>query len=311
MDDVGRKFLLLSLIASLLWWGAPQGEARVHNRPRVAHGAPDPEDDAGASVAVQTGTLETTGAQALAAQGATVIDALTGAPIFEKNPSERFFPASSTKILTALLVIEAGNLDRLVVVAPEDTQVEPSAIEFKPGERYTRRELLFALMLKSANDVAQALARDNAGSIQAFTEKMTRRAAQLGATSSHFMNPHGLHHPDHYTTPHDLALIARAAMDQPHFRRIVATQTHFWTGSDGIAVELRNHNKLLWRFAGCTGLKTGYTVPAQQVLVSSALRDNREVISVVMHTNKPGIWEDSKQLLTYGFSHLPNGPRME
>ena len=234
-----------------------------------------------------------------------MIDALTGVPIFEKNTQQRFFPASSTKILTALLVIEAGNLDRLVIVAPEDTQVEPSAIEFKPSERYTRRELLFALMLKSANDVAQALARDNAGSIQAFAEKMTHRAAELGATSSHFMNPHGLHNPEHYTTPHDLALIARTAMDQPLFRQIVATQTHFWTGSDGIAKELRNHNKLLWRFAGCTGLKTGYTVPAQQVLVSSALRNNREVISVVMHTNKPGIWEDSKQLLTYGFLHLP------
>ena len=201
-------------------------------------------------------------------------------------------------------MIEAGELDHVVVVAPEDTRVQPSAIEFKPGEEYTRRELLFALMLKSANDVAQALARDNAGSIEAFAEKMNRRARALGAVSSHFMNPHGLHHPDHFTTPHDLASIARAAMEQPLFRQIVGTQTHCWMSPEG-SFELRNHNKLLWRFAGCTGLKTGYTVPAQQVLVSSALRNNREVISVVMHTDKPGIWEDSKQLLTYGFSHLP------
>ena len=165
-------------------------------------------------------------------------------------------------------------------------------------------------MLKSANDVAQALARDNAGSIAAFADKMTRRAAELGAVSSHFMNPHGLHNPQHYTTPHDLALIARAAMEQPLFRQIVATQTYPWTGSGGVG-ELRNHNKLLWKFAGCTGLKTGYTVPAQQVLVSSALRGNREVISVVMHSDKPGIWEDSKQLLTYGFSHLPSGLRFD
>jgi len=240
----------------------------------------------------------------LAAKGASVIDALTGNPIYEKNAGGRFYPASSTKILTALLVIEAGDLDRPVTIAPEDTRVEPSIIGFRPGEQYTRRELLYALMLKSANDVAQALARDNAGSIAAFAEKMTRRAEQLGARESHFMNPHGLHHPAHYTTPRDLALIARAAMEQPLFRQIVGTQSYRWMGSAG-PMALQNHNKLLWQYPGCTGLKTGYTVPAQQVLVSSALRNRREVISVVMHTDKPGIWEDSKKLLSYGLLHLP------
>jgi len=302
MDDAGRKALLLSVVMSLAFAGMPRtadGRMRHH---RVLK--PDHEEQAAGETAAATGSTDADSPLNLAAQGATVIDALTGVPIFEKNAGGRFYPASSTKILTALLVIEAGNLDRVVVIAPEDTRVQPSAIEFKPGEQYTRRELLYALMLKSANDVAQALARDNAGSIEAFAIKMTRRAHELGATSSHFMNPHGLHHPEHYTTPHDLASIARAAMEQPMFRQIVATQTHFWTCPEGV-VELRNHNKLLWLFAGCTGLKTGYTVPAQQVLVSSALRNNREVISVVMHTNKPGIWEDSKQLLTYGFSHLP------
>ena len=309
MDDAGRKILLLTLAVALGAVAFPPGaDARVHRHAptrKVLHPAPDPEEQsAGETTSVGAVPVEAGGPVAIAAQGATVIDTLTGAPIYEKSATERFFPASATKILTALLVIEAGDLDRFVTVAIEDTQVQPSAIEFKPGERYTRRELLYALMLKSANDVARALARDNAGSVEAFAEKMTRRARALGAVSSQFRNPHGLHDPEHYTTPRDLALIARAAMDQPLFRRIVSTQFFTWNSPEGI-VELRNHNKLLWRFAGCTGLKTGYTVPAQQVLVSSALRDHREVISVVMHTDKPGIWEDSKQLLTYGFLHLP------
>jgi len=240
----------------------------------------------------------------LAAQGATVIDAFTGETIYAKNAQQPFFPASTTKILTALLVIEAGDLDKVVVATDQEPKVGDSSLELRPGDQFTRRELLYGLMLKSANDVAHALARDNAGSIEAFAEKMTQRAKELGATDSHFMNPHGLHNPQHYTTPHDLALIARAALQQPLFRSIVGTQRHPWT-NQWDTFELRNHNRLLGVFPGCTGVKTGYTNPAQQVLVSSALWGTREVISVVMHTDKPGIWEDSKLLLRYGFAHLP------
>ena len=317
MDDVRRKNTLkpVALLLAALVAGTPQLEAKktqgTHAKPRPAQRSVDAEKSSTASLpAVQAdGTL------ALAAQGATVIDALTGDPVYEKNAYERFYPASTTKILTALLVIEAGDLDHMVVIAPEDIHVEPSAIGFKPGEQFTRRELLYALMLKSANDVAQALARDNAGSIEAFAEKMTQRAASLGATQSHFANPHGLPNDNHYTTPHDLALIARAAMQQPYFRQIVGTISHTWVSPQGMVTQLQNHNKLLWcppwKFEGCTGLKTGYTVKAQQVLVSSALRNHREVISVVMHSDKPGLWVDSKTLLAYGLAHLPENPRFE
>lgn len=243
----------------------------------------------------------------LAAQGAIVVDGFTGEQLYEKNSQQVFYPASTTKILTAMLVIEAGDLDKTVTIEPSDTKVEPSALDMKPGERYTRRQMLYGLMLKSANDVALALARDNAGSVQAFAEKMNLRARELGATDSNFANPHGLHNKAHYTTPHDLALIARAAMEQPLFRKIVGTVDYTWQ-TDAGPVPLKNHNKLLTMFPGCTGLKTGYTVPAQQVLVSSAMRDGREVISVVMHTDHPGIWEDSKTLLTYGLTHLSTFP---
>jgi D-alanyl-D-alanine carboxypeptidase (penicillin-binding protein 5/6) len=236
----------------------------------------------------------------IVAQSAAVIDSYTGEFLYAKNENALQYPASSTKILTALLVIEAGDLDKPVTIDLSDTKVEPSNLELKPGEQYTRRQLIYGLMLKSANDVAMALARDNAGSVEAFAEKMTRRAEELGATNSHFANPHGLHDPNHYTTAHDLALIARAAMEQPFFRQVVSTIYYTWKSPRGVVYQLRNHNRLLRHFAGCNGLKTGYTRAAQQVLVSSALREGYEVVSVVLHTDKPGIWEDSKTLLTYG-----------
>jgi len=238
------------------------------------------------------------------AQSAAVVDSYSGDFLFAKNENAKQYPASSTKILTALIVIESGDLDHLVIVDLADTKVEPSSLGLKPGEQYTRRQLLYGLLLKSANDVAMVLARDNAGSIPAFAEKMNLRAAQLGATSSHFVNPHGLHDPNHYTTAHDLVLIGRAAMQQPLFREIVSTIYYTWKAPSGQIDQLRNHNRLLRHFAGCNGLKTGYTRIAQQVLVSSALRGGHEVISVVLHTDKPGIWDDSKALLSYGLVKL-------
>lgn len=244
----------------------------------------------------------------LAAKSAALLDTYSGEFLFLKNENDRQYPASSTKILTALLVIEAGDLDHLVTVEVEDTKVEPTILDLKPGEQYTRRQLLYGLLLKSANDVAMALARDNAGSVEAFAEKMNERAAELGAVSSHFVNPNGLHDPNHYTTAHDLALIARAAMQQPLFRQVVSTVYYTWHAPSGPISQLRNHNRLLRHFAGCNGLKTGYTRAAQQVLVSSALRESREVISVVLHTDKPGIWVDSKALLTFGLLKLGCSP---
>jgi serine-type D-Ala-D-Ala carboxypeptidase (penicillin-binding protein 5/6) len=242
------------------------------------------------------------------AESAAVIDSFSGEFLYLKNENAIQYPASSTKILTALLVIESGNLDKPVTVDISDTMVEPTKLDLKPGEQYTRRQLLYGMMLKSANDVAMALARDNAGSVEAFADKMNHRAEELGATSSHFVNPNGLHDPTHYTTAHDLALIARAAMQQPFFRQIVATIYYTWKSPSGTVSILRNHNRLLRHYVGCNGLKTGYTYPAQQVLVSSALRDGHEVISVVLHTDKPGIWEDSKALLTYGLFKVGCSP---
>ncbi len=243
----------------------------------------------------------------LAAKSAILLDAKTGDVLYEKAPDDLQYPASATKILTALLVLEAGNLDQKLTVQLEDTKVEPSALEFKPGEEYTRRDLLFVLLLKSANDVALALARDNAGSVKEFAEKMNKRAEALGAKASHFTNPHGLHDPRHFTTARDLALIARFAMQQPLFREIVATP-EFGIMRGDEKVLMKNHNKLLGMFAGCIGVKTGYTRASQQVLVSCAIRGGCEAISVIMHSDKPGIWNDSKTLLEHAFEKLGAGP---
>ena len=235
----------------------------------------------------------------LAARGAMLIEALSGRSLYEKNADARFYPASTTKIMTGLLVIEAGNLEAPVEVTEEDARVGESSLSIRPGQSYTRRQMLYGLMLKSANDVAHALGRDNGGTAEAFAAKMTQRARELGCTNTSFMNAHGLHHPNHYTSPRDLALIARAAMNQPLFRQIVGTQQAPWAAPTGTFM-LSNHNRLLQRFPGCNGVKTGYTIPAQQVLASSAARAGREAIAVVMHTDKPGIWEDSAKLLEFG-----------
>jgi serine-type D-Ala-D-Ala carboxypeptidase (penicillin-binding protein 5/6) len=264
MDDRGRKIACL-IVAAL---------ATFATKPLTANSTAQSNASPPAA---------TTQELPLAAQSAALLDSYSGEFIYTKNPDARQYPASSTKILTALIVIESGDLDQLVTVAPEDTKVEPSSLNLKPGEQYTRRQMLFGMLLRSANDVAMALARDNAGSVEAFAEKMNLRAAELGATSSHFVNPHGLHDPNHYTT---------------------ATIYYTWRTPSGKVDQLRNHNRLLRHFAGCNGLKTGYTRPAQQVLVSSALRGGHEVISVVLHTDKPGIWVDSKTLLTYGLIKL-------
>jgi serine-type D-Ala-D-Ala carboxypeptidase (penicillin-binding protein 5/6) len=291
-----RPPLRLAVVLLLL---LPLVPATARTRTRVRHAKPAP--------ASPTPAPPAEGEPNLAAQGAIVIDVWSGLSMHEKNADDPHYPASATKILTALLVIEEGDLDHEVVVDVSDTKVEASALYIKPGERFTRRQMLYGLLLKSANDVAMALARDNAGSVAAFAEKMTHRARQLGATHSQFRNPHGLHDKDHFTTARDLALIARAAMAQPLFHQIVGTQKYTWVSPAG-SQELHNHNRLLGSFPGCTGVKTGYTVPAQQVLVSAAQWGTREVISVVLHTDRPGIWDDSKALLTLGLTQPPAWP---
>ena len=210
--------------------------------------------------------------------------------------------ASTTKIMTGLLACESGKLDKTVKVSPFASGTEGSSLWLKIGEKLTLEELTYGLMLKSGNDAAVAIAEYLGGSVDAFALLMNKRAREIGAVNTNFKNPHGLDSDGHYTTAYDLALIAREAMKNDTFRKIVSTKTY------SIPMEgekwdraLKNHNKLLWNYDGCNGIKTGYTKRCGRCLVSCAKRDEEELICVTL--SAPNDWKDHTYLLNYGFEN--------
>jgi serine-type D-Ala-D-Ala carboxypeptidase (penicillin-binding protein 5/6) len=229
-----------------------------------------------------------------------VVDARTGAVLHEKNADQPRPPASTQKLLTALIVAETGYLDRPVRVESIDTLAEPVRLNIRPGDVYQRIDLLRALLVKSPNDVARCLARDNAGSIEAFAERMNARAQLLGATHSHFVNPNGLPMPGQYSTARDLAIIARAAYANPTIRSIVCLPQLVFRYANGRTRELENTNKVLKRLPFCNGMKTGYTEAAGHCLIASGSRPGRDVIVVVLGDTKSGVWTDAASLLSWG-----------
>jgi len=229
-----------------------------------------------------------------------VVDANTGKTLYEKNADQFRAAASTQKLLTALIVAESGFLDRQVMVQPRDTMAEPVKLNIKAGDTYQRIDLLRALLVKSPNDVARCLARDNAGSIEAFAEVMNRRAQQLGAVHSHFLNPNGLPVPGQYSTARDLALIARAAYANPTIRSIVCLPQLVFRFANGRTRELDSTNKLLRRLPYCNGMKTGYTDSAGKCLIASGTRPGRDVIVVVLGDTSSRVWRDASALLSWG-----------
>jgi len=228
-----------------------------------------------------------------------VVDANNGKTLYEKNPDQFRAPASTQKLLTALIVAESGFLDRQVTVQPIDTMAEPVKLNIKGGDTYQRIDLLRALLVKSPNDVARCLARDNAGSIEAFAGVMNRRAQQLGAVHSHFVNPNGLPVPGQYSTARDLSLIARAAYANPTIRSIVCLPQLVFRFANGRTRELENTNKLLRRLPYCNGMKTGYTELAGKCLIASGTRPGRDVIVVVLGDTSSRVWRDASALLSW------------
>ena len=231
-----------------------------------------------------------------------VVDAHSGQTFYEKNADMPRAAASTQKLLTALIVAETGYLDKPVTVMPEDTMAEPVKLNIRPGETYQRIDLLRALLVKSPNDVARCLARDNAGSIEAFAEKMNAKAQQLGATHSHFVNPNGLPIPDQWSSARDLSVIARAAYANPTIRSITCLQRLVFRYANGRTRELENTNKVLRRLPYCNGMKTGYTEAAGHCLIASGTRPGRDVIVVVLGESKGNVWQDASALLTWGLS---------
>ena len=235
----------------------------------------------------------------VSAKGAILIEADSGEIVYEKNIAQKMPMASTTKIMTAILVIEGGNLNKSVKIPKEATMIEGSSIYLKEGEVFTIKELLYALLLESANDSAVALAIDFAGGVDEFTALMNKKSGELGLFSTHFENPHGLDGDEHYTTPKDLAFLTKYAMKNPVFSEIVATKKA--TIGKGESVRyLVNHNKLLRLYEGTSGVKTGFTKKSGRCLVSSCERNGVRLICVSL--NAPNDWNDHQRLYDLGFS---------
>jgi D-alanyl-D-alanine carboxypeptidase (penicillin-binding protein 5/6) len=270
----------------------PKPKSTAKKKARRSAKADKSEEDA------PLGTLPN-GVPLTKARSVMVIDAQTGQTLYEKNPDEYRAAASTQKLLTALIVAEHGYLDQPVTVQLVDTLAEPVKLNIKPGDTYQRIDLLRALLVKSPNDVARCLARDHAGSVEAFAEVMNRKAQQLGATHSHFVNPNGLPIPGQYSTARDLSLIARAAYANPTIRSIVCMPQYVFRFANGRTRELENTNKVLKKLPFCNGMKTGYTEAAGHCLIASGTRPGRDVIAVVLGDSKAGIWRDSAALLSW------------
>jgi D-alanyl-D-alanine carboxypeptidase (penicillin-binding protein 5/6) len=229
------------------------------------------------------------------------MDARTGTILFERGADVRRPPASTTKILTAVLVLERLQPDTLVSIsARASAQRSGSAIGLEPGERWRAEDLLRALMLASANDAAVALAEAVAGSVERFADLMNQKARHLGARHSTFVVPHGLYDPGHLTTARDLALISRDALRHPAFAALARQQVFTWTRHGVPPRVVVNRNKLLWRLAGADGVKTGWIPQSGQCLVASATRGGRQLIAVVL--NSPDVFGDAARLLESGFA---------
>ena len=234
-------------------------------------------------------------AAAVSAKHAYVLDAVTGRVLYEKDAGERSLIASTTKIMTALIVCEQCNVLDRMRIPKEAVGIEGSSMYLQEGEILTLQELLYGLMLSSGNDAAVALAIYCGGTVEGFAELMNDKARVLGLYGTHFENPNGLDSPGHYSTARDLAVLAAYAMENPIFAKTVSTK------SMKIGERyLTNHNKLLWRVDGADGVKTGFTKAAGRILVSSAKRDGRRLVAVTI--DDPNDWDDHTAMLESGFS---------
>lgn len=233
------------------------------------------------------------------AGAAIVMDAASGRVLYEKNAYTRSSIASTTKIMTAIVAIENGEDDEDVVVSKNAASIWGSRVGLKEGKTYKLGNLLNAMMLRSGNDAAIAVAEHVGGSVEAFAEMMNRKAAQIGATNTNFVTPHGLDDPQHYSTPYDLALITRYALQNEKFCKIVGTKSSTFEGKG-----INNTNEMLSLYPGADGVKTGYTGQAGRCLVTSATRSDWRVISVVLRCSSRSVRaQSSKVLLDYAFGN--------
>jgi len=250
------------------------------------------------------------------ALSAVLMNAVTGEILFAKEPRLRLPPASTTKVLTALVALERLDLNSRVLVSPQAASAPPSRIGLHAGEAALTQDLLYGLMLKSGNDAAETLAEAAGGSVAGFSELMNARAWRIGARDSHFMNPHGLPDDNHFSTAYDLALIFRQAMHHPVFADIVRTRSATlrvesgrYLYGDWRMVPVVNHNRLLASYDGARGGKTGFTLKARRCFVGEVDRGGVRLIVAILNSPSSGtLWQDARTLLDYGFARYGLAP---
>ena len=279
----------------------------IQAAPNVAYAASDPP-----TIQAETGV---------------VIDVKTGQVLYDKNMNEQRYPASTTKVITAILALENLDLNKVVTIDAETPFTGGSRIYLLEGEQITVEQLLYALLLESANDAAVALGKEIAGDIPSFAEMMNKKAAELGAKNTHFVNPNGLHDDAHVTTAYDLATIAREAMKNEKFRELVTTYRYVIPATNKQDTRyLYNTDRLIYdektkvpvngvmrvaKYEGATGIKTGYTPEAGGCLIAGAIRGDTELISVVMKSTDAGRFGDAIALLDYAFDNYKSVKAMD
>lgn len=277
-------------------------------RPRPLPGqAAQPAQPVNDGQPVRVAAIPTTPPPPIVGESAIVIDVVSGRVLYAKNADSPRAVASTQKIVTALCILDAGDIDKTVTIQPVDGACEPTNLGLKSGETYSRRELTKVLMVKSANDVARALARDVGGNQEGFAALMNRKAASLGMRNSNFINPNGLPMAGQYSTARDMAIAARAAYRSPLIRSFTATKSFTFRFNDGRTRVIENTNKLLKTVPYCDGLKTGTTNAAGRCLVSSGSLNGRSVIAVVLKSTTPNIWKDSSKLLAWALERPATG----
>jgi len=241
-------------------------------------------------------------------RSAIVVDASTGNILYSKNPNLRLPPASTVKLMTAIIAIENTDLTDIATVSKYASRVSPSKVGFKVGDKVTIETLLFAALVKSGNDAAIALAEAVAGSERKFVQLMNSKAITIGAKNTKFKNSHGLPASGQYTTATDLTKIMNYALMYPRLREIIGTRVVEVLTEKGHAIFLKNTNKLLWSEDDLVGGKTGYTQRARHCFVGAAERgDNRVIVAVLGSPNRKTLWKESEMLIHEGFDIMVNG----
>ena len=235
---------------------------------------------------------------------AVLINSRTGEVLWEKNSHQQMYPASITKILTTTLLLENAAMDDVVTASQVAEATRGSSLYLRQNQQLSVEDLLYALMLRSANDGSVAAAEHVAGTVEAFADMMNQKAEQVGALNTHFTNPHGLPDEDHLTTAYDMAMIARYALRDERFRALATTSRHTIVWPDSEDQYLVNTIPLLSSYEGMLGIKTGFTTPAGRTFVGAAERNGLELVVVVLQASGDQLWEDAVTLLDYGFDNF-------